>query len=127
MSEARAQVLGTIRTSLRRDGPTADRQAEIESRLANPPRGPVPARGQLPAAARLQLFVTMAREAACTVAHVADPAAVPAAVAEYLARENLPAKLRVAPDAGGRETCPGRRGRCWRLRADAATVATRSR
>ncbi len=99
MSDARAQVLGTIRKSLRRDGLTAERQAEIESRIADPPRGPVPARGQLAPAARLELFVAMATEAACTVAHVADRTGVPAAVAEYLARENLPAKLRVAPDA----------------------------
>ena len=40
----------------------------------------------------------MAQEAACTVARVVDDAAVPAAVAEYLARENLPARLRLAPD-----------------------------
>ena len=99
MSDARSQILGTIRKSLRRDGLTGERQAEIESRLADPPRGPVPARGQLAPQARLDLFVAMAREAACTVAHVADRAAVPSAVAEYLARENLPAKLRVAPDA----------------------------
>ena len=99
MSGARGQILDTIRKSLRRDGLADERQAETESRLADPLRGPVPARGQLPPAARLELFVAMAREAACTVAHVADAAAVPAAVAEYLARENLPAKLRVAPDA----------------------------
>jgi L-lactate dehydrogenase complex protein LldG len=98
MSDARAQILGTIRKSLRRDGPPPEKQAEIESRLADPARGPVPARGQLPAAARLELFVAMAKEAACTVARVADPEAVPAVVAEYLAGENLPAKLRVAPD-----------------------------
>jgi L-lactate dehydrogenase complex protein LldG len=59
----------------------------------------LPARGQLAPPARLALFVAMAKEAACTVAHVADGAAVPAAVADYLARENLPAKLRIAPDA----------------------------
>jgi L-lactate dehydrogenase complex protein LldG len=99
MSNTRAQILGTIRKSLRRDGLPAAKQADIESRLADPPRGPIPARGQLAPVARLELFVTMAKEAACTVAHVADRAAVPAAVAEYLARENLPAKLRVAPDA----------------------------
>jgi L-lactate dehydrogenase complex protein LldG len=99
MSDARAQVLGAIRRSLRRDGLAPQNQAEIEARLADPPRGPVPARGQLAPSARVQLFVAMAKEAACTVAHVADAAAVPAAVAEYLARENLPAKLRVSPDA----------------------------
>jgi L-lactate dehydrogenase complex protein LldG len=99
MSDARGQILDTIRKSLRRDGLADERQAEIESRLANPPCGPVPARGQLAPAARLELFVAMAKEAACTVARVADGTAVPAAVAEYLARENLPAKLRVSPDA----------------------------
>lgn len=99
MSDTRAQVLGTIRQSLRRERPSASQQAEIEARLADPPRGPLPARGQLAPQARLQLFVAMAKEAACTITHVADRTAVPAAVAEYLARENLPAKLRVAPDA----------------------------
>ena len=98
MSDTRGRILGTIRNSLRRDGPAPEKQAEIEARLANPPRGPIPARGQLEPRARLELFVAMAKEAACTVAHVADAAAVPAAVADYLARENLPAKLRVAPD-----------------------------
>jgi len=98
MSGPRGQILDTIRKSLRRDGLPDEKQAEIESRLADPPRGPVPARGQLAPAARLELFVAMAKEAACTVARVADSTAVPAAVAEYLARENLPAKLRVAPD-----------------------------
>jgi len=99
MSGARAQILGTIRKSLRREGLSAERQAAIESRLADPPRGPIPARGRLAPAARLELFVAMAKEAACTVARVADGTAVPAAIAEYLARENLPAKLRVSPDA----------------------------
>jgi L-lactate dehydrogenase complex protein LldG len=99
MSDARAQILGTIRTSLRRNGLAPEQQAEIETRLADPPHGPVPARGQLPAEARLELFVAMAKEAACTVVRVADAATVPTAVAEYLARENLPAKLRVSPDA----------------------------
>jgi L-lactate dehydrogenase complex protein LldG len=99
MSDARAQVLGAIRKSLRRDGPSPNQQADIEARLADPPRGPIPARGQLARGARVELFVAMAKEAACTVTHIADRAAVPAAIAEYLARENLPAKLRVAPDA----------------------------
>jgi L-lactate dehydrogenase complex protein LldG len=98
MSDARAQVLGAIRRSLKREAPSPPQQAEIEARLASPPKGPIPTRGQLPLAARIDLFVAMAEEAACTVARVTDGAAVPAAVADYLARENLPAKLRLAPD-----------------------------
>ena len=99
MSDARTRVLGAIRRSLKREMPPPQQRAEIDARLATPPTGPIPARGQLAPAARRDLFVTMAKEAACTVARVADRAAVPAAIAEYLARENLPAKLRVAPDA----------------------------
>jgi len=98
MSDARAQVLGAIRRSLKRETPPPERRAEIEARLASPPTGPIPARGQLAPAARLDLFLSMAQEAACTVARVSDAAAVPAAVADYLARENLPAKLRLSPD-----------------------------
>jgi L-lactate dehydrogenase complex protein LldG len=98
MSDTRGQILGAIRYSLRREASSPQTTAEIEARLADPPRGPVPARGQLAPEARIELFVSMAKEAACTVTRVADAAAVPAAVAEYLARENLPAKLRVAPD-----------------------------
>jgi L-lactate dehydrogenase complex protein LldG len=98
MSDARAQVLGAIRRSLKREAPSPQQGAEIEARLASPPTGPIPARGQLAPPARIELFVSMAQEAACTVARVADGAAVPAAVADYLARENLPAKLRLAPD-----------------------------
>jgi L-lactate dehydrogenase complex protein LldG len=99
MSDARGQILGALRQSLRRVTPTAEQRTQLESRLADPPLGPIPARGQLAPQARLALFVSMAKEAACTVAQVADRAAVPAAVAEYLARENLPAKLRLSPDA----------------------------
>src|SRR5262249_14739931 len=82
----------------KRETPSPQQQAEIDARLASPPLGPVPARGQLVPQARLELFIAMAKEAACTVTRVADRAAVPAAVTEYLARENLPAELRVAPD-----------------------------
>ena len=98
MSDARAQVLGAIKRSLKRETPSPQQNTEVEARLASPPTGPIPARGQLAPAARIELFVSMAQEAACTVAWVADGAAVPAAVADYLARENLPAKLRLSPD-----------------------------
>jgi len=98
MSDARGQILGNLRRSLKRDTLPADRQAAIERRLADHPPGPTPARGQLAPPARVALFLKMAEDAACTVVRVAGPEAVPAAVADYLARENLPAKLRVALD-----------------------------
>jgi L-lactate dehydrogenase complex protein LldG len=40
----------------------------------------------------------MAGEVQTTVTRVADPAAVPAAVADYLAQQNLPARLVMTPD-----------------------------
>jgi L-lactate dehydrogenase complex protein LldG len=70
----------------------------LEARLAAPPRGPVPARGQHDRDAKIDLFVGMAEEASCTVARLADAGEAPAAIADYLARENLPARLRLAPD-----------------------------
>jgi L-lactate dehydrogenase complex protein LldG len=98
MTDTRRQTLQAIRRSLKRDALPADRQAALEARLAAPPRGPIPARGQLDRNAKIELFVSMAAEAACTVARLADASEVPAAIADYLASENLPARLRLAPD-----------------------------
>ena len=93
---SREQMLGNIRRALRRDRP-ADK-APLEARLDRPPAGPLPARGQLPQAERVALFVKMANQAKATVTRVASADQVPAAVADYLASENLPARLRLAPD-----------------------------
>lgn len=98
MTAARRQILEAIRRSLRRDVlPDAAREV-LEARLAHPVPGPVPARSRTDARGRIDLFVRMAEEAAATVARLADRKDVPAAVADYLARENLPAELRLAPD-----------------------------
>jgi L-lactate dehydrogenase complex protein LldG len=93
---SRDQILSNVRRALRRPAP-AD-SAALEARLKAPPTGPIPARGQLPPAQRVALFVEMAQRAAASVARVADAAEVPAAVADFLARTNLPARLRLAPD-----------------------------
>ena len=93
---SRDRILGNIRRALRRPAP-AD-TAALEARLKTPPTGPIPARGQLPPAERVALFIEMAGRAAASVARVADAADVPGAVAAFLARENLPARLRLAPD-----------------------------
>ncbi len=94
---SRERILENIRRARHRTGP-ADTTA-AETRLKNPPSGPLPARGQLPRAERIEMFVTMALQSKASVARVADGAGVPAAIAEYLASENLPARLRLAPDA----------------------------
>ncbi len=99
MSDSRAQILGAVRSALGRTEPraAADR-ATLDRQLAAHPRNLIPARADLPPAERLDLFQHYAEKAASTVERVADMAAVPQAVADYLRRENLPAKLVMAPD-----------------------------
>jgi L-lactate dehydrogenase complex protein LldG len=99
VSDARRDVLGSIRRALGADGAGLRDRAAAARRLAARPLGPVPARGLLPAAARLDLFQAMAEEAAATVVRLGSPDEIPAAVAGYLASENLPAEIRLAPDA----------------------------
>jgi len=93
---SRDQILGNIRRALHRAA--APDTAPLETRLSEPPTGPIPARGQLPRPERIELFLAMAKRASASVARVANAAAVPAAVADFLARENLPARLKLAPD-----------------------------
>jgi L-lactate dehydrogenase complex protein LldG len=99
MSGAREQILARIRRSLRRDRLDGASEATLRARVAAHRRNLVPARAAaLDDAGRVELFVAMAREAKATVARVASAAAVPAAVAEYLAAENLPAEFVMASD-----------------------------
>ena len=96
MSDPRSTILNGIRRSLHR-GPLAgaDLQA-AEARLANPPRGPAVARADLPQPEKVALFCEWAEANNATVARVAA-ADVPAEVAGYLARNNLPAEAAMAP------------------------------
>src|SRR5207237_2579891 len=64
-------------------------------------RNLVPARAAaLDHRSRIDLFITMAEEVQATTVRVDSLAAVPQAVAHYLAAENLPAELVLAPDPG---------------------------
>jgi L-lactate dehydrogenase complex protein LldG len=101
MSEAREQILAGIRRGLRRGPLPAAIQTELAARVAAHRRNLVPARAAaLDAAARIALFVAMAEEVQTTVARVASDNDVPGEVARYLAAENLPAELVMAPDPG---------------------------
>ena len=99
MSEARAQILAGIRRSLKRGRLESAREAELRERVAGHPRNLVPARATtLDHSSRTDLFVAMAEEVQATVAQVNSSAAVPDEVARYLAAQNLPAELIIAPD-----------------------------
>lgn len=97
MSGGRDRVLGDLRRSLKRDGGDSS-GAEINQRLAEHPRNLIPGRAQLPPEERIALFRGMLAELSATSAQVASADEVPAAVADYLKSENLPANLRMAPD-----------------------------
>ena len=95
---SRARIIGAIRSSLGRGALDGAAAAALEARLAAPEANPVPARAQIPHAAQVDLFVAMAEEADASVSRVGTAADVPAALADYLASENLPADLAMAPD-----------------------------
>jgi L-lactate dehydrogenase complex protein LldG len=95
---ARDLVLATVRRSLGVAGTEAPRRAAVAARLAGHPSGVVPARGQLADAARIDLFVRMVESAAGTVERITEPADIPAAVAAFLRRHNLPLAVRHGDD-----------------------------
>lgn len=94
---SRDQILGAIRRSLKRGALPADQQAMLRDRLQRHPRHPIPARSRLPHAQQVDLFVRNVEKEFGTVARVAAPEDVPAAVADYLATQNLPGRIVLAP------------------------------
>jgi L-lactate dehydrogenase complex protein LldG len=96
---ARDDILGGIRTALKRGPLPETTSAALANRVAAHRRNLIPARARaLDPVGRIDLFVTMAEEVQTSVARVASDADVPAEVARYLASENLPAELVMAPD-----------------------------
>jgi L-lactate dehydrogenase complex protein LldG len=99
MSEARDEILARIRGSFKRGRLDFAHERELRERIAAHKRNLVPARAAaLDCQSRIDLFVTMAMEVQATTVRVGSVAAVPDAVAHYLAAENLPAELVLAPD-----------------------------
>ncbi|HWA48517.1 MAG TPA: lactate utilization protein [Dongiaceae bacterium] len=89
MTSARDRIIGAIR---------ANRAAGGKSALPYPGSGPEPKRARLPAHEQRTLFLDMAKKAAATTDTTTSRAEIPALIAEYLKRHNLPAQLRLAPD-----------------------------
>jgi L-lactate dehydrogenase complex protein LldG len=99
MNTAREAIFAGIRRSLGRGPLTAEGEAELRARVAAHRCNLVPARAAaLDDAAQVELFVAMAEGVQATVARLSSLAEVPEAVTRYLAAENLPADLIVAPD-----------------------------
>ncbi|MCB4823317.1 LutC/YkgG family protein [Roseicella aerolata] len=90
-------ILGAIRRGLKRGPLPADQQAMLEGRLATHPRHLIPARSRLPRPDQVALFIRNVEKEFGTVERVPDLAAVPAALADYLATQNLPPRFALAP------------------------------
>ena len=86
MTSARDQILQSVRQSLKR-GPAGEAaQGTVAERIAQH------------GTPKLDLFLDMAMEVQTTVERVASLDDVPEAVASYLASQNLPAEIVMAPD-----------------------------
>lgn len=94
----RDNILRKVRQALGAGQGDVVRRAAVDSRLAYAPLGVMPARGQLPATERVELFVKMAKGLAASVERVEKPEDVPGAVVQYLRQKNLPAAVRMGDD-----------------------------
>lgn len=90
-------ILGAIRRGLKRGPLPADQQAMLAGRLATHPRHLIPDRSRLPRPEQVALFVRNVEKEFGTVERLPGLEAVPAAIAEYLAAQNLPSRFVLAP------------------------------
>ena len=94
---SKASILGAIRRGLKRGPLPADQRAMLDGRLATHPRHLIPARSRVPRPEQVALFVRNVEKEFGSVVRVADLAAVPGAIADYLAAQNLPSRFVMAP------------------------------
>jgi L-lactate dehydrogenase complex protein LldG len=93
----REAILGAIRRGLRRGELPEDQKLGLRARMAAHPRHLIPARSRIPRREQVLLFVRNVEKEFGTVTRVAEAADVPGSVADYLAGQNLPTELAVAP------------------------------
>jgi L-lactate dehydrogenase complex protein LldG len=90
-------ILAAIRRGLRRGALPEDQGAMLRGRLDRHPRQLIPARSRLPHAEQVDLFIANVGREFGSVVRVDGEDAVPGAVADYLAAQNLAGKLVMAP------------------------------
>jgi len=93
----KATMLEAIRRGLRRGPLPADQTAMLRSRLAAHPRHLIPARSRIPHPEQIALFVRNLEKEYGTVTRLPSLADVPEAISLYLAQQNLPPEMIVAP------------------------------
>ena len=90
-------ILAAIRRGLRRGVLPEDQAAMLRGRLDRHPRQLIPARSRLPHGEQVDLFVSNVEKEFGSVVRVVNADEVPGAVVDYLAAQNLPGKLVMAP------------------------------
>jgi L-lactate dehydrogenase complex protein LldG len=97
MSDAKHQILGQIRRSLKRDAVPPATAAALTARMAGHARNLIPERVARDHRGLVELFVEMASAVNASITRLDKMADVPGAVATLLASENLPAQLVASP------------------------------
>src|ERR1700722_7123586 len=90
-------MLAAIRRGLRRGALPEDQTAMLRGRLASHPRHLIPVRSRIAHAEQIALFAANLVKEFGSIDRVSDLGAVPEAVADYLATQNLPTDIVVAP------------------------------
>jgi L-lactate dehydrogenase complex protein LldG len=94
---SKQSILTAIRRGLKRGALPPDQAAMLRRRLAQHPQHLIPARSRLPAAGQIELFVRNVEREFGSVVRVADLDEVPGVVVDYLAAQNLPGRVIMAP------------------------------
>jgi len=102
MSNARGEILSAIRTALKRPDGDGTENVSIQQRMQAHKANLIPARGRLGTKARVDLFIREAEQVQATVARVSAPAGVPREVARFLAKNNLPMRLKTVLETSGK-------------------------
>ena len=95
---AKSALLSRLRTALQVPADDTARKAAVAARLKSAPNGVIPARGQLPAKAQIELFIAMAEKYSATVTRLKSAKDAPAAVSDYLRSRNLAPSIRMGGD-----------------------------
>ncbi len=90
-------MLEAIRRGLHRGPLPADQVAMLRGRLMSHPRHLIPARSQVPREEQIALFVYNVEKEHGTVQHIQGLNEVPEAISTYLAQQNLPPEMVIAP------------------------------
>jgi len=96
---SRSTILNAIRRGLKRGPLPEDLSSLLRTRLENHPRHLIPARSRISRPAQILLFVANVEKEFGSVTRVADMEEIPGAVADYLAAQNLPTDIAIAPHA----------------------------